>query len=177
MIVPESVDLPEFSSSPKNTRATIGLLGEEFVAEWLRSQDWQILHHRWHCRFGEIDVIAQSQMPQFLAFVEVKTRSKGNWDSDGLLAITSSKQKKLWQTAQSFLMAHPSLEALPCRFDVALVRCQPTPRKRAQDLNLGSLLLQKSQLPFSIESDLPMTRTIAGYHLTLHQYIPEAFTL
>ncbi|MCY7321616.1 MAG: YraN family protein [Phormidesmis sp. CAN_BIN36] len=170
------MNLPESSGSAKNTRATIGILGEEFVADWLRSQDWQILHYRWHCRFGEIDVIAQAQMPPCLTFVEVKTRSKGNWDGDGLLAITPSKQKRLWQTAQLFLMAHPDLETLPCRFDVALVRCQSAPKKRAQGLNLGAPLLQKSQLLFSVKSDLPVTRTIAGYHLTLHQYIPEAFT-
>lgn len=171
------MDSSAFSSSAKNARATIGVLGEELVADWLRSQGWQILHHRWHCRLGEIDVIAQSQMPQCLTFVEVKTRSKGNWDRDGLLAITPIKQKKLWQTAQLFLMAHPDLATLPCRFDVALVRCQSAPKKRAQDLKIGSPLLQKSQLPFSVESDLPMTRTIAGYQLTLHHYIPEAFTL
>ena len=112
-----------------------------------------------------------------LAFVEVKTRSQGNWDSDGLLAITPSKQKKLWQTAQLFLMDHPDLANLPCRFDVALVRCQPALRKRAQDLNLGSSLLQKFDLSPAIDPNQSMTRTISDYQLTLHHYIYEAFTL
>lgn len=165
------------SDSANNARATIGRLGEEFVADWLRSHDWQVLHQRWHCRLGEIDVIAQSSTPQCLAFVEVKTRSKGNWDSDGLLAITPVKQKKLWQTAQLFLMAHPDLAELPCRFDVALVRCQPALKKRAQGLNLGSPLLQKSELSSAIGVNQLTTRTIADYQLTLHHYIQEAFTL
>lgn len=108
--------------------------------------------------------------------MEVKTRSKGNWDEGGLLAITSGKQKKLWHTAQSFLVAYPDLAILPCRFDVALVRCQSAPKKRAPSLNLGAPLFQKSQLPFSVGLDLPMTHTIAGYRLTLHQYIHDAFT-
>jgi putative endonuclease len=172
------VNLPASPGSAKNARATIGILGEEFVADWLRSQHWQILHHRWHCRLGEIDVIAQSPTLQ-LAFVEVKTRSKGNWDSDGLLAIPPSKQKKLWQTAQLFLMDYPNLADLPCRFDVALVRCQPALKKRAQDLNLGSPLLQKSELSSTTHPNQNqlVTQTIADYQLTLHDYIHEAFTL
>lgn len=162
--------------SAKNARATIGILGEELVVDWLRLQEWQILHQRWHCRFGEIDVVAYSQALQCVTFVEVKTRSKGNWDEDGLLAITSGKQKKLWQTAQLFLVAYPDLAILPCRFDVALVRCQSAPKKRAPSPNLGSPLFQKSQLPFPVEPNSPIIRTIAGYRLTLHQYIHDAFT-
>ena len=37
----------------------IGELGEQLVAGWLQTQDWVILHHRWRCRWGEIDLIAQ----------------------------------------------------------------------------------------------------------------------
>ena len=37
----------------------LGLLGEKLVAQWLQSQNWLILHHRWRCRWGEIDLIAQ----------------------------------------------------------------------------------------------------------------------
>ena len=37
----------------------IGVLGEDLVAQWLQSQGWVILHRRWHCRWGEIDIIAQ----------------------------------------------------------------------------------------------------------------------
>lgn len=37
----------------------MGKLGEQLVAQWLQAQDWVILHHRWRCRWGEIDLIAQ----------------------------------------------------------------------------------------------------------------------
>ncbi|WP_338016948.1 YraN family protein [Myxacorys almedinensis] len=136
----------------------VGILGENLVAEWLRSHDWQILHQRWTCRFGELDLVAQlPKEKSLIAFVEVKTRSQRNWDGDGLLAITPTKQAKLWKTAQSFLINYPDLAALPCRFDVAIVRCRK-----------ASASKQGHKDCFS--------QSVAGYILTLQTYIPDAFT-
>ena len=102
---------------------TIGEIGERVTCQWLRSKGFQILDQRWHCRFGEIDLIAlePSQGETILAFIEVKARRGGNWDLDGLLAITPAKQKKLIKTAQFYLAEHERLKDSPCRFDVALV--------------------------------------------------------
>lgn len=102
----------------------IGKLGEQVVARWLEARGWRVLYHRWRCPWGEIDLIAQSPPPIVLAFVEVKTRSPQNWDEGGLLAITPQKQEKLRRAAALFLAEHPQWEQLPCRFDVALVRCR-----------------------------------------------------
>lgn len=107
----------------------IGVLGEDFIAQWLQSSDWEIMHRRWRCRWGEIDIIASNL--DTLAFVEVKTRSAGSWDAGGLLAITTQKQAKLWKTAQSFLATHQEFADFACRFDVALVYCE----KRSPALN------------------------------------------
>jgi putative endonuclease len=104
----------------------VGQVGERVVAQWLRAQGWGVLAERWHCRLGELDIVAAepaSKSPdQTIAFVEVKTRRSRNWDLNGLLSITPSKQKKLVKTAQLYLVAHPEFEMCPCRFDVALVQ-------------------------------------------------------
>jgi putative endonuclease len=161
----------------------IGELGEQLVAGWLQTQGWAILHHRWRCRWGEIDLIAQrnpsqqevldpkqptrSCLESLLAFVEVKTRSRGNWDADGLLAITPPKQAKLWQTAQLFLAEYPDLTNLPCRFDVALVSY----RRVSQD-SRRTAIGKDEQVP-QIQLGQPVL--VAGYQLTLQDYIQSAF--
>lgn len=152
----------------------VGELGEWLVAGWLEAQGWSILDHRWRCRWGEIDLIAQQNLAipsPFLAFVEVKTRSRGNWDADGLLAITPQKQAKLWQTAQLFLSEKPHLVDFPCRFDVALVSCQ---RLRRNNLKL-SLSAEIELQTSSVELGKPLL--VAGYQLILQDYLLSAFEL
>lgn len=144
----------------------IGKLGEKLVAHWLEGQGWVILYQRWHCRWGEIDLIARAQSSGELVFVEVKTRSRGNWDAGGLLAITPQKQDKLCHSAALFLSEHPDLAEFPCRFDVALVLC-----RRSQ------VLSHKSSVEEFPLTELRLGQPILwqGYQLTLENYLPSAF--
>lgn len=141
------------------TPQILGQYGESLVCHWLRQKNCQVLYQRWHSRFGEIDLIAKGQSGQgrlrteTLAFIEVKTRSHGNWDADGLLAVTRAKQKKLRVTARYFLVRHPQLSELPCRFDIALVTCQE------------SAVLGRLSLPVPSSSK----------HLVLQAYLRGAF--
>jgi putative endonuclease len=144
------------------------MAGETLVVGWLQAAGWEILHRRWRCRWGEIDVIARSKTvlsETALAFVEVKTRSRGNWDADGLLSIGDRKQAKLWKTAASFLAAHPEWEDCSCRFDVALVRCQGKVSPAQTPVEI--IPLSAVVLGEAIEID--------GYRLVLQDYIESAF--
>ena len=173
-------------SSSKSTfisqKIDTGILGEELVAKWLNLEGWQILHRRWQCPWGELDIVATKTTSSLrdssnykfpiLAFVEVKTRSRGNWDQDGLLAVTESKQAKLWKTAEMFLSDRPELVDYSCRFDVALVRCNYI-RKNSQAQKKLSIEQQISELTVDIGNSVEL----AGYQLVLHNYIASAFII
>ncbi|MFN6274145.1 MAG: YraN family protein [Microcystis sp.] len=137
---------------------TVGELGENLVADWLQLQQWHILQRRWRSGGGEIDLIVLSKSQAILAFVEVKTRSAGNWDLGGKLAIDDRKQGRIYESAQIFLSFYPQWFDLTCRFDVALVSCQKS-----------SLLA----LPeFSLDYPCQLQ---AGYQLQLQEYLVAVF--
>jgi putative endonuclease len=137
---------------------TVGELGENLVADWLQLQKWQILQRRWRSRGGEIDLIALSASRTTLAFVEVKTRSAGNWDLGGRLAIDYRKQDKISQSAAIFLSLCPQWSDLTCRFDVALVSCQKNPKSSLREFSLDYPCLWRE-----------------GYQLQLQEYLEGAF--
>ncbi|MEA5618205.1 YraN family protein [Cronbergia sp. UHCC 0137] len=164
------------SNSVRSNYPDIGDLGEDLVAQWLHSTGWEILHRRFYCRWGEIDIIAQYHQTDTqaaanilrmnrtenltLAFVEVKTRSAGNWDDGGRNAITQGKKTKIWRTAEIFLAEYPEKADYPCRFDVAIVSCQ----RRIKNL-AGGTVTQEPILSLSTDK----------YEFKLQEYIPAAF--
>ena len=94
--------------------ANNGRWGEAQVANFLREKGYRLEASGYHCRFGEIDIIAWDG--PMLCFVEVKTRT----NVDMALPreyVTKKKQAKLKKTALFFL-ADNDLDC-PCRFDVA----------------------------------------------------------
>ncbi|BAY10932.1 YraN family protein [Calothrix sp. NIES-2098] len=152
------------ANPPASHYPDIGDLGEDLVAQWLQSTGWLILHRRFYCRWGEIDIIAQydgkGMQDSTLAFVEVKTRSSGNWDLGGRSAIARKKQAKIWRTAEMFLAKYPQKADYPCRFDVAIVYCQEIAEKFSQ-----AKFTQKALASLAVGS----------YELQLQEYIPAAF--
>lgn len=155
---------PTHGRSPESRTAIAaqaGALAEDLVRDWLLQEGWQVLHQRWHCRWGELDLIA-SDGRNTLAFVEVKARGQGNWDRNGLLAITPQKQAKLCKAAQLFLSEHPGLLDSFCRFDVALV-----------SWTKGRTGAIASPTSTKITTGQPVYRPPC--RLTLDQYLPGAF--
>ncbi|MCW6036443.1 YraN family protein [Spirulina subsalsa FACHB-351] len=121
---------------PSPASHEVGQLGEQLVALWLKQQGWQILQQRWRCREGEIDLIAQSEA-EGMAFVEVKTRRRGNWDEDGRLAVDERKQRRFSQAAEVFLSRFPQWADLPCRFDCAFVRSRSVSEGESRSVSEG----------------------------------------
>jgi putative endonuclease len=172
---PRSIKTSEIKTSE------IGTLAEQVVAQWLTDQGWEILHRRWHCRWGELDLVACSpqQNPSLtqttIAFIEVKARSRGNWDHNGLLAVDAKKQAKLWQAAELFLADSPHLANCSCRFDVALVTYIQSPRSNKAIAPSPPSPTPNQQLDLLTPVQLGKAIAIANYHLTLQHYIPSAF--
>jgi putative endonuclease len=155
---------------------SIGQLGEQLVAQWLRQQGWSAIIQGWRSRWGELDLVAHWSPPDQpgsvtqITFVEVKTRRAGNWDSDGLLAITPQKQAKLWTTAQLYLADYPSGALLPCRFDVALVAHRARPRVQG-----GGQVDLNGNHPFDAPVVLGRWMGLGAREFCLHTYLEGAF--
>ncbi len=108
---------------PKTLRQLTGDQGEALVADWLQQRGCEILDRNWHCRVGELDVVARAGA--LLLFVEVRSVSTGFLDT-ALLSVTSRKQAKVARAAEEWLEAHEvQFEAI--RFDVAAIdfQCMP----------------------------------------------------
>ena len=90
-----------------------GAAGEVLAARFLREKGYTITGANVRSRFGEIDIIACDK--QYIAFVEVKTRSE-----DALYApreaVNHEKQRRILATAALYLQRHPT--NLQPRFDV-----------------------------------------------------------
>ena len=90
-----------------------GAWGEALAAAYLRKKHYKILAAGYHCRFGEIDLIASDR--KHLVFVEVKLRKSGSF-APAREYVNRQKQDKLRITASLYLSEHPT--NLQPRFDV-----------------------------------------------------------
>ncbi|WP_274953059.1 YraN family protein [Angelakisella massiliensis] len=102
-------------------RKETGALGEQAAADYLLEKGYELLARNWHCRWGELDLVARKE--EILAFVEVKTRKPGAMVSP-LEAVNRTKRRKLIRSAQAYLMELGETELQP-RFDVAAVTVYP----------------------------------------------------
>lgn len=97
-------------------RKLLGRWGEALVAEDLRKRGSIILAAGWHCRMGEIDLIAADKT--YLRFVEVKLRKDTRF-AQAREFVDARKQEKLRLAARLYLANNPT--DLQPRFDVAEV--------------------------------------------------------
>lgn len=93
-----------------------GIRGEIITARYLRDRGYTILASNYSCRFGEIDIVAESRKE--VLFVEVKTRNASAVIRP-LEAVDEGKKQRLVDTASLFLKT-VRLKKQP-RFDVCEV--------------------------------------------------------
>ena len=99
-------------------RRQIGMEYERIAGEYLQSQGYEILEYNFHCRFGEIDIIAKQG--EYIVFIEVKYRSSERY-GEPLEAVTKGKQRTISKCAQSYLYKNRMWD-MPVRFDVVGMR-------------------------------------------------------
>ena len=90
-----------------------GQFGEEAACAYLMEKGYRVTARNYRCRFGEVDVIAETA--KYLVFVEVKLRKDASF-AEAREAVTPTKQRRVIRTAEWWLRAHPT-EKQP-RFDV-----------------------------------------------------------
>ena len=90
-----------------------GAWGEALAAEYLRKKRYKIIAAGYHCRFGEIDLIAQNK--RYLVFVEVKLRKNEHFAA-AREYVNRAKQDRIRVTASMYLSQNPT--KLQPRFDV-----------------------------------------------------------
>ena len=98
-----------------------GRRGEAAVASYLRSAGWRVLYRNWRFHHKEIDLVVERD--GVVAFVEVKTRSRGGLGHP-LESITAGKRRDLAIAARGWIAEHG--RPYDCfRFDAAWVLTGP----------------------------------------------------
>lgn len=87
-------------------KITLGKRGETLAADYLTQRGYHIHTMNWHCRAGEIDIVAR--LDTIWVFVEVKTRRQ---HSTALAAITPQKRERLISAVYAYLEANDLDEA------------------------------------------------------------------
>ena len=75
-------------------------------------------------RGGELDLVMRDPADGCLVFVEVRYRRSTAFGG-GAASVDLGKRRKLLRAAQLYLVTHPALAQLPCRFDVVEASGEP----------------------------------------------------
>lgn len=115
--------------NPKISTLARGRLGEDRAAAFLISQNYQIIARNFHCRFGEIDIIALDQNTKQIAFVEVKTRTDQSF-GEPQESVNFSKKRKILKTIHEFF---ENYDYCPWRLDVIALKLDQ--QSRLKEIN------------------------------------------
>ncbi|MCR5098564.1 MAG: YraN family protein [Lachnospiraceae bacterium] len=96
----------------------VGTRYENRAAEELERLGYGIIEKNYHCKYGEIDIVARDG--EYLVFVEVKYRKNAD-AGDPMDAVNYRKIKKICATATYYMMQKHVSEYTPVRFDVVSI--------------------------------------------------------
>jgi putative endonuclease len=102
-------------------RKDTGSLGEKLAREHLKKKGYRILETNYHCRAGEIDIVAKYQ--DELVFIEVRTKTNLDFGSPEE-SITEAKMEHLRLSANRYLQEHNYISD-SWRIDVVVVELTP----------------------------------------------------
>jgi putative endonuclease len=97
----------------KDARQKLGRAGEEMAARLLHEAGLVIVERNWRCPYGELDIVAHEDAPDFanggilvtwLVVVEVRIR-RGERFGTAQASVTATKQAKLRTVAQAYVQA------------------------------------------------------------------------
>lgn len=88
---------------------------ESQAVVYLQSYGIMLLHRNFHCKYGEIDLIAKDN--DVLVFIEVRYR-KNDFFGSAKESITLHKQRKIICAANFYLQTRNWAQQIACRFDV-----------------------------------------------------------
>jgi len=97
----------------KGSTRLLGEVGEKKALGYLEEKGYQFLGSNFHTRWGELDLIMETQ--SHIVFVEVKQRL-GTSHGEPEEAVTAYKQKHLTRAALIYLKGRPLTKGI--RFDV-----------------------------------------------------------
>lgn len=108
-----------------------GARGEEAACRYLRKNGFRILERNYRGPRYEVDIVAREG--EVLSFVEVKSRAAGK-TAGGIWAVGPEKQRRIIRAAEHFLLSHPEVREMPCRFDVVIVAMAEKGKPKVESL-------------------------------------------
>jgi putative endonuclease len=110
--------------------ASSGLWAEARALHLLQTRGWGLLHQRWCCRYGEIDLLMSknSGTTSRLLAVEVKGRRRCGPDGWGQAALNTQKRRRLARTLNCWFASNPEYATSQLQVVLALVPLPPSHR-------------------------------------------------
>ena len=96
---------------------SLGKLGENAAAGYLRQKGYRILEQNYRCKIGEIDIVAEKSGR--ILFIEIKTRRSDHYGAPEE-SVHTLKQKKILRAAEWYLKEHKATDR-PVGFEVISV--------------------------------------------------------